>query len=155
MNRPASLPLRLRVAFVVTAFFLWVMVADVAHCGEPVGPPAPKAHTMKPRAMVSVDLADRMAAHAFVLGLGTSADLFSTAAALKRCPACIEANPLGFDVEARLALKLGMGTVALGVVWKLERDDHSTWAKVIRWGIFAIYAYATAVNTLHAIRRQR
>jgi hypothetical protein len=121
---------------------------------EQAGPPAPKTGKEPPPQVVTIDLADRMAGHAAALGFASAADLLTTSWALRRCPACNEANPLGADVEARVALKLGYGTAALGACWLLERGNHRGWAKAVRWSAVVLFAGAAASNATHAIRRK-
>lgn len=117
--------------------------------GELIGAPLVEVQNA-----LTVDLADRMAGHAGALGLASAADMFTTSWALRRCPSCAERNPFGADVEARLALKLGYGTAALGACWLLERGNHRGWAKVVRWSAVAIFTAAAANNAVHAIRRR-
>jgi hypothetical protein len=107
-----------------------------------------------PPPVLSVDLADDMADHAFWLGMAMAGDLGSTAWALRRCVPCSEGNPLGPDVEARVALKMAGGTAAMVAAWKLEKGGHSDVAKGLRWGVVAVHAIAIVINSKHAITRR-
>jgi len=114
-----------------------------------VGPPAPKT-----RATVKVEeMADSFALHAAVIGFAFAADMGTTSWALRRCPTCFEAG-LGADVEARTALHLGYGTVALGACYLLERTGHRNWARAVAAGTAGIFGGAAISNSVHAIRRR-
>jgi opacity protein-like surface antigen len=126
-------------------------LASTAQALQASGPPAPKTAT-PPGQYVTIDLATRMAGHAAAIGFASAADLMTTSWALRQCPNCGETNPLGADVEARIALKLGYGTAALGACWLLERSNHRGWAKAVRWSAVAIFVAAAGSNTAHAIR---
>jgi hypothetical protein len=112
------------------------------------------ARTVPPPPVFTVDLADRMSDHAFWLGMAMAGDLGSTAWALRRCAPCSEGNPLGPDVEARVALKMAGGTAAMVAAWKLEKGGHSDVAKGLRWGVVAVHAIAIVINSKHAITRR-
>lgn len=76
-------------------------------------------------------IADRLAGDLTWNGAGLSADLLSTSWALQH--GCVEANPNGQTVEARIALKIGLGTARGLVAYLLRRSGHSTYADVWRW----------------------
>ena len=86
------------------------------------------------------------------IAAGTSADLLSTSAALRWCSTCREGNPLGWDSEARVALKLGVSTAAGTGCWWLRRSGHGRTALIVRWTVFGVQALAAASNARHAIR---
>lgn len=117
-----------------------------------VSQPAEKPKGIDPA--FTVALADRMADHAFRIGIGASADLFSTAWGLKRCPSCGEQNPLGFSVEARVALKSALAIGSMTAAWKLEKGGHSNGAKWLSRGALAVSLAATVNNVVHGIRRK-
>lgn len=123
-----------------TTFCLWDG-GDVT-ASQPAGPPAPSPDPGA--APVTVGLADRVAGHAFRIGIGAAADSWGTAYALWRAPETLaEKNPAGFSAEARIALKVGTATAALGVCWKLERDGHSLAARIVSWTMMvAQFLYA-------------
>lgn len=84
---------------------------------------------------------------------GHAADLASTAWALRRCNgACREGNPLGPDVESRIALKMAGSATAALTCWELRRSGHKNWASAIRWGTVAIGAMLVVNNSYLAIR---
>lgn len=86
------------------------------------------------------------------IGAGAAADLFSTSAALHWCKTCREGNPLGWDAEARISLKLGMSTGAGVGCWWLRRSGHGKSATILRWTVFGVQALAAVSNTRNAIR---
>lgn len=105
------------------------------------------------RSAVPVEqLADPFSRDLLWIGFGASADLLSTSAALHWCQTCAESNPLGWDAEARIALKLGLSTAGGTTCYWLRRHGHGKAATITRWLIFSIQAAATANNTIHAIR---
>lgn len=82
---------------------------------------------------------------AWVVG-SHAADLYSTAWALHR--GAREANPLGPDVESRIALKMaGSATTGL-TLWKLRRDGHGKTATIIRW-LYVAGNAALVVNNVY------
>lgn len=85
--------------------------------------------------------------------IGThSADLLATGWAIERCNgACVEGNPIGFNPEARLALKIGATSVAAITMWKLRRDHHGKTATVLRWTVVAINTGLVANNIYRGI----
>lgn len=85
------------------------------------------------------------------VGLGAAADLYSTAYTLRRNPAAREANPLGFNAEARVALKVGMAAGTVLAAHELRRRGHPGWAK---WGTRAVMAVQIGV-AVHNIRQAR
>lgn len=104
-------------------------------------------------AIVPVErIADAFARDLGWIGAGAAADLLSTSAALRWCSTCREANPLGWDSEARVALKVGMATAAGTGCWWLRRAGHGRAATIVRWSAFGIQALAAASNARHALR---
>lgn len=97
-------------------------------------------------------IADKFQADVAWIGAGTAADLYSTSAALRWCPACRESNPVGWDTEARISLKLGTGIAATSTCWWLRRSGHPKGATIVRWVVFGIQAAAATNNAVHAIR---
>jgi hypothetical protein len=97
-------------------------------------------------------MADEFARDLVWLGLGLSADMLSTSWALKECPSCYEANPLGHDVEARVALKLGMASAIGGLQYKLRRGGHHGWARALRWVGAVVHGAATVNNGINAAK---
>lgn len=90
---------------------------------------------------------------AWVVG-SHSADLYSTAWALHRCPSCREGNPLGPSSEARIALKMA-GTASTGLtLWKLRRAGKNRAATILRWTAVAVNVGLTVNNTRRAIRER-
>ena len=128
---------------ILLASSLYLQAQQLVETGRPVAP----------LETVPVEqLADPYSRDLFWDGLGLSLDLGSTAASLHWCETCYESNPAGFSVEARVALKLALGTTeATGCYW-LRRHGHGKAATITRWLIFGIQAAATANNTIHAIR---
>lgn len=86
---------------------------------------------------------------AWVVG-SHAADLYSTAWALRR--GATEANPLGPDVESRLALKMASCATTGLSLWKLRRDGHGKTATVIRWLYVAGNGLLVANNIWQAKR---
>ena len=119
-----------------------------------VGPPTPPptVERLNERLNEVERVADGMASDILWIGAGQAADLFSTAAALKWCEGCAEANPLGFNVEARVALKAAGGLLATGMCYELRRGGHHKAATVFRWISVGISAFAVGNNTYHAIK---
>lgn len=89
-------------------------------------------------------IADRLAGDLAWDGAGLSADLLSTSWALQH--GCVEANPLGQTVEARIALKIGLGTARGLVAYWLRRAGHNTHADVWRWVGVGADAFITGSN---------
>jgi hypothetical protein len=90
-------------------------------------------------------IADDVMADAVWLAGANAADLYSTSYMLKRCATCFEANPLGHDAEARIALKAAAYPIEVGACYVLRRTGHRNWATGFRWAIVAVHA-ALAVN---------
>lgn len=89
---------------------------------------------------------------AWLLG-SHSADLLATAIAIERCDgACAEGNPIGFNPEARIALKMASTASTALTLWKLRRDGHGKTATVVRWVTVAFNAALVVNNTRHAIK---
>lgn len=109
--------------------------------------------TVEVEKALTVNLADRMALHAGVIGFAFAADMGTTSWALRRCPTCFERG-FGPDVEARTALHIGYGTAALGACWLLERSGHRGWARVVAAGTAGVFGGAALSNSIHAIRRR-
>jgi hypothetical protein len=82
---------------------------------------------------------------AWVVG-SHAADLYSTAWALRH--GAREANPLGPDVESRLALKMASCASTGLTLWKLRRDGHGKTATVLRW-LYVVGNGALVVNNIH------
>lgn len=81
--------------------------------------------------------------------VGAGADLGSTAFALaKGDDKIVESNPLGFNTEARVALKLGQLGVTGSGCYILNKDNHSKAAKVVSWSSLGIQLAATLNNLL-------
>lgn len=99
-----------------------------------------------PRYVCAEDL-DEFVRSAAILGGGTAWDLYWTAYALNRSPNAREANPLGFNPEARMSLKLAMGSGAALLDWKLRRAGHRRLANVARWTALSIQ-FAAGVNNI-------
>lgn len=111
--------------------------------------------TPAPGAISPVEtIADKAVADLGWIGFGTSLDLGMTSLALRRCPDCREGNPLGWDSEARIALKLTTGIGAGTTCWWLRRHGHDKAATILRWTAFGIQAVAAGNNAVHAIRRK-
>jgi hypothetical protein len=102
--------------------------------------------------VVLINLADRMADHGWWVGMASAADLGTTGWALHKCPTCYEQNPLGVNVESRIALKLAAMTGTMGAIWKLEKSGHSKEAKIARWIYVGVCAGLAVNNSVHAIR---
>lgn len=86
------------------------------------------------------------------IAFGVSLDLGSTSAFIRWCKTCREANPFGWDAEARLSLKVAMATTGGSVCYWLRRNGHDRLATIVRWTLFGIQALAAGSNTLHAVR---
>lgn len=97
-------------------------------------------------------IADSFARDLSWIALGVSIDLGSTSAALRWCKTCREGNPLGWDVEARISLKLAMGTAGGATCFWLRRHGHGRAATIARWVLFGVQAAAATSNTIHAVR---
>jgi hypothetical protein len=83
--------------------------------------------------------------------VGAGADLVSTAAALKWCDGCAEANPAGFSVEARVGLKVALLGAEIAQCYAAAK--HSTKrANIAKWTMRAINYAAAVSNTIAAIR---
>lgn len=105
-------------------------------------------------AVVTVALANEFGEDLYWLIGSNAADLYSTAWALHRCRNCGESNFLGPTAEARVALKIA-GVASTGMtLWKLRRDGHNGWARLIRWTSVAVNGAFVANNIRHAIRRE-
>lgn len=90
---------------------------------------------------------------AWVVG-SHSADLLFTALAIERCNgACAEGNPIGFNPEARIALKMAQTASTCLTMWKLRRDGHGRSATITRWVTVGFNAAFAVNNAVHAIRR--
>lgn len=98
-----------------------------------------------------VDVAQAFVYDAAILGAGAALDLYTTAYALHENPNAYESNPAGFDVEARMALKLAAASGLAVASWQLRKHGHRRWADVARWGGLAI-SIAAAVNNIHVAR---
>ncbi len=109
-----------------------------------------------PAAVVPVEKIADDAARDLAWVVGSHAgDLLLTAAAIERCNgACAEGNPLGFNPEARIALKMAATASTALTLWKLRRDGHGKTATVIRWATVAFNAALIVNNGRHAIRRR-
>jgi hypothetical protein len=116
------------------------------------GPPPPIDHAALHREIART--ADGIAADIAWIGLGASADLLSTSAALRWCPECGEGNPIGWDTEARVALKLGMAAGSTAACYRLRRGGHHRAASWLRWITFGVQATAAGLNTYHAVSRK-
>jgi len=81
--------------------------------------------------------------------VGAGTDLGSTAFALAKAPDdAVEGNPLGFSVEARVALKFAqLGATGTGC-YMLNKDRHGTAAKFVSWSSLGIQLAATVNNLL-------
>lgn len=98
-------------------------------------------------------IADEAARDAFWVIGSHSADLLLTAVAIERCNgACAEGNPLGFNPEARIALKMASSASTMLTIWKLRRDGHGKSATIIRWATVAFNGLLVVNNARHAIR---
>jgi hypothetical protein len=85
--------------------------------------------------------------------IGAGADLMSTAVALKDNPQAQEANPLGFNTEARVALKLGQLGVTGATCYIANKSGHPTTAKIVSWTSFAVQMAATINNIIRAAKK--
>jgi len=112
-------------------------------------------YTPPPRRPVPIEqIADDLAADGVWLGLAVAADLGTTAWALRACSTCVEGNPLGPDVESRIALKAAAYPAAMGVTYWLRRKGHGRFATGLRWGAIVAMGWAAANNATHALRRR-
>jgi len=75
-----------------------------------------------------------------------AADLYSTAWALHR--GAREANPLGPDVESRIALKMASCATTGLSLWKLRRSGHGKTATIARW-LYVVGNAALVVNNVY------
>lgn len=99
-------------------------------------------------------IADRTASCiTWVVGAG-AADLYSTSWALARCPSCREANPLGFNSEARIGLKMASGAAFGLACYALERKGHPGWAKIVKWTYVGLTGFFVGNNVFHGARRR-
>ena len=89
-------------------------------------------------------VADRLVGDIVWNGAGFSSDLLSTSWALQH--GCVEANPNGQTVEARIALKVGLSSARLLVSYWLRRTGHRTYADVWRWVGVGADAFITGNN---------
>lgn len=84
----------------------------------------------------------------FRQSLGAGADWASTEYAIKR--GATEANPvMRGSAGKRAALKAGQAGFVAWAEWKLEKDGHKGWAKVVRWGVPALNFAVAAHNLRH------
>lgn len=83
--------------------------------------------------------------------IGAGMDLGSTAAGIKYANAA-EANPLGFDVESRVALKFSQLGVTGTACYLANKGGRTKLAKIASWVSFGIQAIFTANNTYLAIK---
>lgn len=118
-------------------------------CFTLTGPPAPEA---APKPQPIEGFADRLAADGMWMGTTAGLDLFTTSLALRNCPTCYEGNPLGWDAEARIALKASVFPIAMGACYWLRRTHHDDWANGLRWGVVVVNAFVIANNTVHAVK---
>ena len=79
---------------------------------------------------------------------GAGIDIYSTAWALDRNPAAYEKNVLGFNSEARIALKAMSAPLGCWATRRLRLDDHNNWATGLRYGITAMHV-GFAINNFH------
>lgn len=123
-------------AALTLASSLWVAAQEAG--ARPDAPPVVVVPVEKIADDYGRDLAWVVGSHA--------ADLYSTAWALHR--GAREANPLGPDVESRIALKMaGSATTGL-TLWKLRRDGHGKTATIIRW-LYVAGNAALVVNNVY------
>lgn len=115
------------------------------------GPPAPLDHAVRESVEIA-RVADGVAGDVFWLGLSGSADLFSTALALRHCPDCAEGNPLGFTAESRIALKAAGMLVASAGCYKLRRAGHHKAAAVVRWTVAGAQFTLAAWNVRQSLK---
>ncbi len=83
--------------------------------------------------------------------VGAGADLVSTAAALKWCDGCAEANPAGFSVEARVGLKVALLGGEIAQCYAAAKKSTKQ-ANIVKWSLREIN-YAAVVNNLFAAIR--
>lgn len=99
-------------------------------------------------------IADAIATDVVWACFGAGADLASTAAALRWCPACRESNPLGFNAEARISLKFMGLAIQLGEAYRTRRhgrDKEATRARIV--GAF-LNGVLVANNLTHLARKR-
>jgi hypothetical protein len=118
------------------------LAASAAHC-ETVGPPAP----------VTVTLANRAVAESVAVGLTGAFDLYTTGLALSRCPTCVEANPIGPNVETRVAMKAAGTLGAVSMIWFLESHGRHKAALGLAIGASLAQFAAGTHNAVLAARR--
>jgi hypothetical protein len=130
------------------------MLAVLLLAATLAGPPPPTDWIAKHEAEHAEikKVADGIALDLTFLGIGISADLLSTSAAIKWCPTCYEGNPGGWDSEARVALKLGMASTIAIIEYELRRHGLHTMATVLRYIAFGVQMSVATSNTVHAIR---
>lgn len=75
-------------------------------------------------------------------------DLGATAAGLKFCPECRESNPLGFNTEARVGLKIAALGVAVAECYRSAKDGGTG---KLQWVNRGITGTAILVNVINAI----
>lgn len=111
--------------------------------------PIPPAGKPKP---TDAELVSGLVMDTARVSLAAAVDLYSTAYALKRNPQAREANPLGFNAEARVALKVAMAAGTVLAAHELRRKGHPGWAK---WGTRAVLAFhvGVAVHNFRAAGR--
>lgn len=83
--------------------------------------------------------------------IGAGMDLGSTAAGIKYGKAA-EANPLGFNVESRVALKFSQLGVTGTACYLANKGGRMKLAKVASWVSFGIQVVFTVNNTYLAIK---
>lgn len=96
---------------------------------------------------------DQFAKSAALLGGGVAWDLYWTAFALDRNKNSREANPLGFNSEARTALKIGMASGVAYFDYRLRRDGHHGWANALRYIGLAVQFGAGVNNAIIGFKR--
>jgi hypothetical protein len=96
-----------------------------------MGPPEPPSIYAQPSPPVTMDLADRMADHAWRVGMGTALDWGSTGFCMWNNPNCVEANPLIKNDMMFVGIKTAVAVSTMASSWKLERDGHSREAKIL------------------------
>lgn len=95
-----------------------------------LNPPQPKE--VAPLYPVRVEkIANPLATDLAFIGVGLSLDLYTTSGGIRR--GCYEANPLGPDAEARVALKIGTATLRASTAFVLRRYGRHKAANVLRY----------------------
>ena len=119
-----------------------------------IGPPAPPPQNEQVTAPQLATQLDHTAECVVKVGFVAAGDVGSTGWALARCPTCREANPLGVNAEARIALKLSTAMAVGATCYALERSGHHNAARAVRLGYTLPTLYLIVANVIHAIRRQ-